>query len=153
MLPHERTVFPLIEKCARFLTGPRCREVLHSVFDNLHHLGDLAYGQDDLGRQPLVPAHRRIVAEQNAVQAERAAEAGEHVVPRGLQSSGQQLGDDPRTVAVHDERRQPIAFGVYHTPRACIDSLPTTRGSRDAVRPPLRIDRLPPARQQAQADL
>src|SRR5205823_12085365 len=65
----------------------------------------------------------------------------------------QQLRDDPRSVAVDDERGQAVRFGVHHAPRARVDAVAAPGGRGNALRPPRRIDGLFAAGEQPQPDL
>ena len=153
VLSHQNPVFALIEERARFLSRPWRRQVLQTVLDHLHNFGNLAEGQQNLRRQPLMPPDRGIVAEQDALWCEGGADSCEHLGARGLEARREQLDDDPGSVLVDDERRQAVAFGVHDAPRTCLDSVAATRGCRDARGPPLCIDGFVAAREETEPDL
>src|SRR6266511_4577274 len=87
----QRAVLALIEERACFLSRPRRRQVLQTVLDNLHNLGHLAEGQQNLGRQALVAPYPSIVAEQDTLGSERRRYSGEHVRARGLDRKSTRL--------------------------------------------------------------
>src|SRR2546426_4955437 len=87
---------------------------------------------------------RRVVAKQDALGCERPADARYDVFAGLLEPGGEQLGDDVRPVAIHDQRRQPVAFGVDHAVRRGGDAGPPGLRRRDPLAPPAGVDRLAP---------
>ncbi len=153
VLSNERSVLALIEKRAGFLPGPRRGEILHTILDNLDNLGNLPLGEHHLRRQPLVAPHPGVVAKQNPFRSERGGDSRNDVRARGLEPCRQQLRDDPRPVAVDDERGQAVTFGVHDAPGARADAVAATGCGGNALRPPRRIDGFFAAGEQPQPDL
>src|SRR5207247_730058 len=128
-------------------------EVADPVLLDGERVGHTAERRDHFERQRFMAPDRRVVAEQYALGRERRADSRDDVVPGLLEPGREQLGDDVRSVAVHDQRRQPIAFGVDHAVRRSGNAGPPGQRRGDPLAPPAGVDRLAPARQQPQPDL
>src|SRR3989442_687351 len=144
LLGHEHAVLALVEERARLLAGVGRGEVADSVLLDGERVGHAAERRDHFERQRFMAPDRRVVAEQDALGCERPADARYDVFAGLLEPGGEQLGDDVRPVAVHDQRRQPVAFGVDHAVRRGGEARPPGLPPRDPPRPPPRRDRLSP---------
>jgi hypothetical protein len=66
----------------------------------------------------------------------------ENIGSDGLESGGEQLGHNHVTVAIHDERWQPVPFGMHDAIRRRVDSERGTALGRSAQppNPPSAVD-------------
>ena len=129
-------VFPLIEEAPRLLSRLQCRDVAHVVFGDFHVVRHRTVRRNDFERQAFVPPHAGVVAQQDALGRQHLVERREDVGARRLQAGGQELNDEVRSVAVHDERRQAIAFAVDDAVRGGVNAVPSGRGRADGGGPP-----------------
>lgn len=143
----------LVQERAGLLAGPGGGEVSDGSFPDLHTFRDASPGELHVLAQRFVPAHRRVVPEEDAVRFQDLTHRGEDVAPHGFEAGGEELHDNPAVVPVHDERGERVAFSVHHAVGTRVDAGAPGQRPTEPLHPPCRIDRSRRGLEQPEGDL
>ena len=151
----QEAVGPLIEKGARSSVRPRARPGSGPPPSRTSiSLGHGARAPAPTRRvEPLAPAHRRVVAEQDAVGLEELDQRVDDRLAHRLEAGGEQLDHQPAVVAVHHQRGETVALAVDQPVGGRVDAGSAGRRGGEVLPPPRRVHRAIGALEQPQPDL